>query len=374
MSTVGRLATSGLKLLRAQGREARRAGKRVGKRLQRAVEKASPAGVKRAGRLLTHVFDYHVEGELTACPACGAPRPQLLAPLPLERRERGFGFVSGCERCGVVFANPLPDAATVAEVYTADGEWGRHRQQEQEKAVTRKRLEYLFEPVAVRNGVGVAGAFDVTAPAPGAAVLDVGCGPGGLLDTLQGLGWRTYGIEPAMKQAFERHEELAEIPSTPLVDLAVLHHVLEHVTTPLDILRALGKAVKPGGLLLVSVPNLDDLPAHRELKYCIRGDVHVLSYSSQALAWLLAEAGFEVLSDRAGGPGTDRRRQRVVLARRAQAGHERQIARPSTPLSAARRALATFERGESTPGRLERMLPVRSRAALADLRRSEWRY
>lgn len=302
---------------------------------------------------------FRAPDELSSCPACGAGEPVPLVPLPLEGRTRSFGLASGCRRCGVVFANPLPSAARVAEVYSPDGDWGRHRQQEQEKPVSRARLERLFEPVA--------STMNVLEPRAGAAVLDFGCGLGGMLDGFAALGWQTYGIEPAMKSAFTRHRELVEIPASGAFDVAVLHHVLEHVTDPRTILRQMSGAVRDGGILLISVPNLDDVAVHGELKYCIRADVHVLAYSGACLAWLAADAGFEVVSERS-TLMSDQTRHRIVLARRSAAP----VAHPSDPLGSARAALDRYAAGRE-PASMLRLLPVRVRAAVLDLQRTEWR-
>lgn len=315
--------------------------------------------VRRAARIVRHVMAYRVPDELNACPVCGAPAPRALMPIPLEGRVRSYGFASGCERCGVVFANPLPSAAQVAAVYSPAGEWGRHRQDEQEKQVSRGRLELYFQPVS--------DTFSVLQPPPGGAVLDFGCGLGGMLDGFAALGWQTYGIEPAMKGAFARHHELEEIPTSGAFDLGVLHHVLEHVTDPLTILKQMAGAVREGGFLLISVPNLDSVSVHGEMKYCIRAGVHVLAYTSACLTWLAAEAGFEVVSDRS-GLSEERQRHRVVLARRRVSP----VPRPSAPLDAATRALARYAATREDRSAL-RLLPVRMQAAVLDLQRTRWR-
>ncbi len=281
-------------------------------------------------------------------------------PIPLEGRARTYGFASGCRRCGVVFANPLPSADEVAATYSPSGEWGRHRQAEQEKQVSRARLERLFEPVHV--------SFNVVAPQPGASVIDFGCGLGGMLDAFAELGWTTYGVETAVKSAFERHKELTTVPASASFDLAVLHHVLEHVTDPLAILRPLAHALREGGVLLVSVPNLDDVVTHGEIKYCIRAGVHVLAYTSESLRWLLAECGFEVVSDR-GGLVPGHVRHRIVLARRVATP----VAKPTAPLGAARAAVSRYASRHDRDAWKNRLLPVRMRAALFDLTRTKWR-
>jgi SAM-dependent methyltransferase len=312
--------------------------------------------VRRAAGLADHLIRYRVPDEQRSCPACGSTSIRHLAPLSPGKARTHVGFVSGCARCGVLFANPLPPPQAIAAVYSPDGDWGRHRQEEQEKAVTRGRLESLFAPIAP--------ALDVLSPPPGAAVLDFGCGLGGMLDAFAAAGWETYGIDPATSVAFARHRELTSVPAEPRFDLAILHHVLEHVTEPLAILRTLSAAIRPGGHLLISVPNLDDLAEHGEIKYCIRADVHVLAYSSDCLAWLLASAGFRMVDSRR---GARRVRQRVVLARR-EGGDA-----PAAPLQAGRRALnAYFARHPEAVAPLP-YLPTRVRAAYVDLERAKWR-
>jgi SAM-dependent methyltransferase len=281
-----------------------------------------------------------------------------LAPLSSSRRRWRFGFITGCARCGVLFANPLPTAAELDAVYSPEGQWGQRRQDEHEKQVSHRRLQAIFAPVS-RD-------LDVLHPPAGASVLDFGCGLGGMLDALASVGWATYGIDPAMSNAFARHKELTSIPETPRFDLVVLHHVLEHVITPLDILQELARATRVGGYLLISVPNLDDLAHHGELKYCLRSTVHVLAYTARCLTSLTAQAGFRVVSS-ARSPGAIR--QRVVLARR----EDGILPRPVRPLSAARAMLeAYYARYPQAAAPLPR-LPVRTRAAYCDLQRAEWR-
>ncbi len=333
-------------------RDVRRRAFRAPKSVRKAFK---PIG--RAARIVRHVVTFRAPDEITICPACAASTLTPMLPLPLEGRSRTYGFASGCERCGVVFANPLPSLEQVADVYSAEGEWGRHRQEEQEKQVSRRRIERLFEPVA--------DTLNVLAPPAHATVLDFGCGLGGMLDGLADLGWQTYGIETAMKTAFARHRELTTVPASGSFDLAIVHHVLEHVTDPLTILKQLAGAVREGGILLISVPNLDDLAVHGELKYCIRAGVHVLAYTSACLTWLAADAGFEVVSDR---PGLSQSRQRIVLARRRAAA----VAKPRAPLAAAQRALQRYF-AASEHRSLLRILPVRTQSAVLDLQRTKWR-
>lgn len=318
--------------------------------------------VKRVGqgfRIVRHVLTYRPADQRSDCPACGGRRIEHLLPLALERRVRRYGFVSGCRRCGIVFANPLPAESAIARTYSAAGEWGRERQSEHEKAVSDRRLRQLFAPVA--------NDLCVWNPPPGATVLDIGCGLGGMLDAFARFGWNTYGIEPASKVAFTRHRELAQIPSSSSFDLVLLHHVLEHVSSPLAMLREAASALRPGGVLLIGVPNLDELSHHRELKYCIRSNIHVMAYTVASLTWLAADAGLVIVGTGENAAGVFGRR-RVVLARKA----DGPVERPRDPLRAAVEAFGRYRRTSDERSYRDR-LPVRLQAALMDLEHAEWR-
>jgi SAM-dependent methyltransferase len=325
------------------------------------------AGAAAAARQLAW---YDLPGEQRRCPGCGGATVRHLQVLGYTRPivpARRYGFISGCEQCGLVFANPLPAPALLDETYTPDGKWGRTRP-DHEPPVSRDRLTSIFRPVAAE--------LDVLHPPAGAAVLDVGCGLGGMLDTLREMGWATHGIDPGTKVAFNRHRELLTIPDTPQFDLVILHHVLEHVIEPFDILTKLARATRPGGFLLVSVPNLDTLPEHGDLAYCIRSTTHVLAYSRDCLTWLLAAAGFRAIdidpgdgvpAPGAGSPKAAPTSRQVVVARR----EDGPLPRPEQPLSAARSALAGHRaRTDRDDTRPPRYLPLRVRAAIANLKRS----
>lgn len=296
-----------------------------------------------------------VPNEAHACPACGGPAHHLepLVFSPPMSTWRRVGFMSGCERCGLLFANPLPSAQEMARVYSPSGDWGRGRQHPPERPMARARLKRIFGPIA--------GELDVMRPpADRAAVLDFGCGPGAMLDTLAARGWITYGVEPSTKVAFQRHREVVHLPDIPQFDLVVVHHVLEHVLQPLTILEQLARATRPGGFLMVSVPNLEGADMHGDLEYCLRSKTHVLAYTQPCLQWLTAAAGFRIVAAMTVAAS----RHLVVLARR----EDGELHKPLSPLEAGRSALTRYYARFPEQRAWLPSLPVRWRAALVTAR------
>lgn len=308
------------------------------------------------------------ENEASTCPACTSPRITLLDAfkIPRDARGRRVAFLAGCEECGLVFANPLPRPEELQRHYADEGTYIAARTRlAKEKASTSsvgapEKRDVLFEALSPY--------VPVRAPRPGAKVLDFGCGDGKYLDRLQDRGWETYGIEPSANAAFRRHRWLEAPPQDQSFDLAIVHHVLEHVSQPLDVLRQLAATLREGGVLFVGVPRLDTLPQHGDFKYCIDGRNHLVGFTDTCLRGLLGRAGLTVAA-RLDAPELDdalrvRRslRLRVVATRTAAVSTP-----PGAPLVPAIEALTQYARArERLGGRIRRLLPVRVRAALLD--------
>jgi SAM-dependent methyltransferase len=272
---------------------------------------------------LSQSIVYRARGERNDCPACGSRALYDLDVLPM--RAGRTGFACGCEDCGLVFSNPQPPAEELARLYSPEGSWGAERSRgsgagtpawEADDAPARRKAgswARVFDPI--RDTMAV------TAPPPGASVLDFGCGEGKLLDALQRCGWETWGIEPAFDTAFRRHHRLEEIPGEPRFDLILVMHVLEHLPDPLQLLRRCAAASRPGGHLLVGVPRLDTLPVHRDYQYVLNGHVHITAYTWACLRTLLERAGWAPVAEppaqisKRGGRATTSRLR--VLARRS---------------------------------------------------------
>ena len=103
---------------------------------------------------------------------------------------------------------------------------------------------------------------------PGARVLDAGAGAGRLVEALRRSGYDALGIEPSPRSAAMAasagrpvREERIEHHRDEGLDAVVLWHVLEHLDEPAAALATARAWLRPGGLLLVGVPNIASLQA-----------------------------------------------------------------------------------------------------------------
>jgi SAM-dependent methyltransferase len=314
--------------------------------------------------------------EATKCPGCASESIRTLDVLPVHRDIKGRRtlFVSGCEECGLLFTNPVPTSDQLEHYYGDEGPYRTHVVE----AAEARRLERKKRPRAAQRPVraadrllnAIAPYVPVHQPRPGARALDFGCGDGKFLDRLQDRGWETYGIEPSTSVAFGRHQRLTAPPQDGSFDFVIVHHVLEHLTDPLAVLKQLAGAMRVGGFIFISIPSLDALPRHRLLRYCIDGRKHVVSYSERCLFGYLARVGIAVSArvdsselDAALTKGQPLRLRLIGTRTTSQL-------RPDASLAP---ALSALRRYHGTKGLMRRVVPVRLRAALADRARERSR-
>jgi 2-polyprenyl-3-methyl-5-hydroxy-6-metoxy-1,4-benzoquinol methylase len=100
-------------------------------------------------------------------------------------------------------------------------------------------------------------------------VLDIGCGQAGLAAEIRNLGHVVWGIEAssiAVAKAASRvdrciHADLLDLKAIEALlsqerfDALIFSDVLEHLYDPLGALRFYSRFLRPGGRLLISVPN-----------------------------------------------------------------------------------------------------------------------
>lgn len=146
---------------------------------------------------------------------------------------------------------------------------------------------------------------DILPDLPIGTMLEIGCASGVFLDRMARAGWRVEGIEPsayAAALALKRGHSVAvgsleDIPDTGVTyDLIVGWMVLEHLHDPGLALKKLRQRTKPGGYLVISVPNAGSFQfkAFRSKWYALQLPTHLFHYTSGTLTSLLESNGWQV--------------------------------------------------------------------------------
>ena len=223
------------------------------------------------------------------CPICG--KPDFKNKLVVEDRtvsHESFAIVQ-CAGCGFQFTNPRPEAASIGRYYESDdyvshnsGAAGLINQAYKvARFFTMRRKVSLLNKLAPRRG----------------KLLDYGCGTGHFLKAAKATGWQVTGLEPnarARQEASARlgqpvgQEDLAALEAGSF-DAITLWHVLEHVHALNETLARLTALLRPDGVLLIAVPNVNSLDAqhYRELWAAYDVPRHLYHFAPDTMAQLL---------------------------------------------------------------------------------------
>ncbi|MFH0919492.1 MAG: class I SAM-dependent methyltransferase [Fibrobacterota bacterium] len=218
-----------------------------------------------------------------------------------------------CCACGVRFMNPQYSAAYLEEFYAH---------------YTTDRSEW-DEPYRYTFGLYLA-RFEKLITGKG-RFLDIGCGNGNFIVEAAKRGWEPsgYEIDSALAKKVSERTGLpvfsGDFPALTLpvgsFDVVSMHHVIEHLKNPPPYLKKAHALLKPGGILLLALPNIRSRSAvvkrlleHVGLKRkrcgaCYDTGHHLFYFSPAVLRGFLGANGFFVLhmqSGHAARPGQSR--------------------------------------------------------------------
>src|SRR5829696_2768090 len=173
-----------------------------------------------------------------------APTAAVLSPS--HHAPGGHGDLFACVECGTVQQPALPAGAELHDLYR-DMRDDAYLGEEQGRRATAARLLDLIAPFAA-----------------GGRLLDVGCGPGLLLDEARRRGYETVGLELSRASAAHARDALGldvrelaleDFPEQSGFDVVVLADVLEHLDDPVGGVARCAALLRPGGVLCVVTPD-----------------------------------------------------------------------------------------------------------------------
>ena len=227
-----------------------------------------------------------MEKKFPDCPACDNPIDQI------AYKDNTYRVIE-CGSCGLCFLNPVPkreEEENFSDTLYRDSHFSLEIERQKQRSVTvaEETLKVFGEGENKEK-----------------KVLDIGCGFGFFLKTMQESGWDVYGCEQN-KQAREKVAEsgievVEEIEGSNIdrkdyYDLITMWNVLEHVDNPLSLLEQCQGLLKKGGNIIIRVP---DFPREKKRwKRKKQGSfmqvpLHLWGFSKSSLSQMLLKAGFE---------------------------------------------------------------------------------
>ncbi|MEX2120461.1 MAG: class I SAM-dependent methyltransferase [Pirellulales bacterium] len=270
-----------------------------------------------------------VEWETVNCPACGCG--DFIPPVwPAATDLAAAGCLPSlvrCQNCELTFTNPRPIVRDIGHFYPPEygchdvrGNWDTRR-----RARWRRRLEghvlraffnYPPQPagmatllagclgrVWIRSSQHRAGWIEYQGAG---SLLDFGCGAGSFLRRMQAHGWHVEGLDvsAAVARRVQRQTGIrVHVGSLPHGDLKTgsfdcitMWQSLEHVHQPRRVLESARELLRPGGTIVVLVPNLQSWSFRVFGPHWFALDLprHLTHFTPVTLARLLQTTGFHV--------------------------------------------------------------------------------
>lgn len=187
-----------------------------------------------------------------------------------------------CRRCGLVRMNPRPVEDDIHRYYHDDFYRAEETPQQALQNMD-SRLRAMARHVTRY---------------PRGRLLDIGCFRGEFMEHLRVKhGWQVAGVEFSQRPPNSYGLDIfyGDIAGAPFkeasFDVVTVWAVMEHVYDPRHTLREVHRLLKPGGTVIVLVPNFHSLPA----RFMRHDDIprHITMFTRATLARMLREVGLQ---------------------------------------------------------------------------------
>ena len=233
-----------------------------------------------------------------SCNFCSSTAYETLFTGPdlLLKKDGAFTLVR-CDECGLIYQNPRLNEVELAPHYPEDYHPFHTDSPEDRVAELSEQHDMTRRFKRVMNHAGQAG-----------KILDVGCATGQFLNQMATQGWSAVGVEPSEFAAeYARQTFGLDVRTTLLEDAGfaadefdalTMWDVFEHVTDPLATLTECERILKPGGLVVLHLPNPECVEARAFGPNWLGWDQprHLHLFSVQMIKKYFARTGFEFVA------------------------------------------------------------------------------
>ena len=237
--------------------------------------------------------------ETMICKICGSDDQHLLykGKDRLHGMPGDFGLYT-CANCGVVTLCPQPSIEEIDKYYPDDYiSYPVPIEQEKSKF---KRIDRQYGVYKRRNKVE-----KYTGKKSG-KILDIGCATGVFLKEMQDHGWEAFGVEPSQYAAdvavtqlglnvFNGYLDQVQFDDN-FFDVITLWDVFEHLPDPVATLKIIKGKLRPGGNLVITMPNTDSWERKIFKQYWAGWEVprHNHIFSEASITYLLKQNDMQI--------------------------------------------------------------------------------
>jgi SAM-dependent methyltransferase len=232
--------------------------------------------------------------ELALCPICESSE----FDLKLESRDyfltqETFRVVT-CSNCSLSFTNPRPTKSELGKYYQSDQYISHSNKANSITNVLYKlvrnftlwqKFNMLSKSLQNRSQIDH---------------LDYGCGTGHFIEYTTKKGWKSIGYEPDSRANNQSNSliinDISQISSLESFDVITLFHVLEHVYDLNETLELLISKLRPNGVLLLALPNLESYDAKHYNQHWAGYDLprHLYHFNQTSVQRLSVKHGIKI--------------------------------------------------------------------------------
>lgn len=232
---------------------------------------------------------------MAVCDLCGAGVYRVVYDLD------GFQIVR-CRECGLVYRDPMPAGEQLYAMYNTGAAPSAESIVQYYRDFRRRSFRRMFQA-----------AQEAGLTCNGGRFFDVGAGKGWSYAVARAFGCVPFGMDlslancrQAAREGFTVQADSEQLPAAcASMDMLLMSDVLEHVREPRRVLGEARRVLKPGGALVVRVPDASGLLIRAmDTAYWLSGGrfkragrtlyrVHLYGFTAGHVVHYLDETGFE---------------------------------------------------------------------------------
>ena len=227
------------------------------------------------------------------CPACNSRSSSFCF-------EKNSFIFEKCTDCATLFNNPRPTALMLKEFYE-NSKYRKHWNEKVFPASENIRRNKIFVPRAQRI-IELCNKHNVNTD----LLVDVGAGYGTFCEEIKKLGYfkKVIALDPSpehcqiyKKKSLNYIQNTIEEAELNNVSVITNFELIEHLYCPQNFIKASFKALSPGGLFIITTPNINgfDLLNMGKLHDNIGGPYHINLFNIDSLRKLLEKEGFNMI-------------------------------------------------------------------------------